>query len=49
MLQALLQGHQMSEHHRQVIRYSLAHMRFLEEQPGELDRVILEKIREAGL
>ena len=32
-----------------MIRYSLAHMRFLEEQLEELDRDIAEKIRAAGL
>jgi len=44
-----LQGHQMNDHHRQMIRYSLAHMQFLEEQIASLDRDIVEKIREAGL
>ena len=46
---AALQGHRMSDHHRQMIRYSLEHMRFLEEQIAELDRDIAEKIRAAGL
>jgi transposase len=46
---AALEGHQMSEHHRKMIRYSLAHMRFLEEQLEELDRDIAERIRAAGL
>ena len=46
---AALEGHQMSEHHRKMIRYSLAHMRFLEEQLEELDREIIKKIQAAGL
>jgi transposase len=32
-----------------MIRYSLAHMRFLEEQLEELDRDIIKKIQAAGL
>jgi transposase len=44
-----LQGHRMSDHHRKMIRFSLAHMNFLEDQIEELDQEILEKIREAGL
>jgi hypothetical protein len=46
---AALEGHQMSEHHRKMIRYSLAHMRFLEEQLEELDREIIKRIQAAGL
>ena len=46
---AALEGHQMSDHHRKMIGYSLAHMRFLEEQLEELDNDIAEKIRSAGL
>jgi transposase len=46
---ATLQGHQMSEHHRRMIRYSLAHLRFLEEQLEELDRDIAAQIEVAGL
>src|SRR6266705_2429140 len=36
-ISAAIEGHQMSEHHRRMIRYSLAHLRFLEEQLEELD------------
>ncbi len=32
-----LEGHRMSDHHRQMIRYSLPHMKFLEEQIAEMD------------
>lgn len=46
---AALEGHQMSEHHRRMIRYSLDHMRFLEEQLTEIDREIGRQIEQAGL
>ena len=39
----------MSDHHRQMIRYSLKHMLFLEEQIAELDRDVAAKIGAAGL
>jgi transposase len=39
----------MSEHHRKMIRYSLSHMKFIEEQIEEIDRDIAAKIQEAGL
>jgi hypothetical protein len=44
-----LEGHRMSDHHRQMIRYSLKHLEFLEEQIGDLDRDIVSKIQEGGL
>jgi transposase len=44
-----LEGHQMSDHHRKMIGYSLKHLRFLEEQLMEMDEDIRAKIREAGL
>jgi transposase len=46
---AALEGHQMSDHHRRMIRYSVDHMRFLEEQIAQLDKDIAARIREAGL
>jgi len=46
---AALEGHQMSEHHRRMIRYSMEHMRFLEEQIEQLDQDIVAKIQESGL
>src|SRR6202049_4077989 len=46
---AALEGHQMSDHHRRMIRYSVDHMRFLEEQIAQLDQDIAARIREAGL
>lgn len=44
-----LQQHQMSEHHRKLIRYSLEHMKFLEEQIADIDKDIKAKIHEAGM
>jgi transposase len=44
-----LEGHQMNDHHRQMIRYSLKHLEFVEEQIGELDLAIASKIKAAGL
>ncbi len=46
---AALEGHQMNEHHRKMIRYSLSHMKFIEEQIAEIDQDIAAKIQEAGL
>jgi transposase len=45
---ASLEQHQMREHHRVMIRFSLDHLRFLEEQLGDLDQRIRQKIEEAG-
>jgi transposase len=45
---ASLDQHQMREHHRVMIRFSLDHLRFLEEQLAELDQRIAKKIEEAG-
>jgi transposase len=47
-ISAALEQHQMSEHHRRMIRFSLAHLAFLEQQLLEMDELIREKIREAG-
>jgi transposase len=44
-----LEGHQMSEHHRKMVRYSLSHMKFLEEQIVEIDDDIKAKIHEMGM
>lgn len=46
---AALEGHQMSDHHRKMIRYSLAHMEFVEEQLEEIDKDITAQIHKAGL
>lgn len=46
---AALAGHQMSDHHRRMIRYSLSHMKFIEEQIAEIDEEIAARIHAAGL
>jgi len=46
---AALEGHRISDHHRKMIRYSLEHMRFIEEQIGKLDEDIMAQIKKAGL
>jgi transposase len=46
---AALEGHQMSEHHRKMIRYSLEHLRFLEDQIAAMDEELRAKIGEAKL
>jgi transposase len=46
---AALEGHQMSGHHRKMIRYSLSHMKFIEEQIEQIDEDISAKIHEAGM
>ena len=46
---AALEGHLMSDHHRKMIRYSLEHLRFLEDQIAGMDDEIRAKIREAKL
>src|SRR6202790_943762 len=46
---AALEGHQMSGHHRKMIRYSLSHMKFIEEQIEQIDEDIAAKIHEAGM
>ena len=43
-----LQEHTMTDHHRMMIRFSLEHLRFLEEQMLTLDDVIRNQIVEAG-
>jgi transposase len=45
---AALEQHQMNEHHRRMIRFSLEHMAFLEEQLTQIDRLIREKIQQSG-
>ena len=44
-----LEGHTMSPHHRKVIRYSLKHLQFLEDQIADMDKDIVEQIKNAGL
>jgi len=45
---ASLEQHQMNDHHRLMIRFSLEHLQFLEKQLLEIDSQILRKIEEAG-
>ncbi len=45
---AALEGHRMSDHHRQMIGYSLEHLRFLEGHIQELDKQIVAKIEALG-
>jgi len=45
---ASLEQHQMNDHHRLMIRFSLEHLQFLEKQLLEIDAQILHKIEEAG-
>jgi transposase len=42
---AALEGHQMGAHHRFLIRQSLRHMEFLEQQIGEVDDQVVEKLQ----
>jgi transposase len=48
-LVAALEQHRMSDHHRQMMRYSVQHMELLERQIAQLDEAIAAKIREIGL
>ena len=43
-----LEGHRMSDHHRMMIRFSLEHLRFLEQQLVALDEAIVAKITALG-
>jgi transposase len=45
---AALEGHRISDHHRQMIHYSREHLRFLEEHIQELDKRIVGKIEALG-
>lgn len=46
---ASLEGHRMSDHHRQMISFSLRHLEFLEKHLLELDEAIRAKIEKLGL
>ena len=43
-----LEGHRMSDHHRSLIRFSLDHLVFLEEQVRSIDTAVLQKISLSG-
>jgi len=48
-LTAAVEGHRMSDHHRWMIRSSLKHLAFLEQEVFELDEQILHHIEAAGM
>jgi transposase len=43
-----LEGHRLREHHRKLLRFSLDHLGFLEEQIASIDGEVLRLIEEAG-
>ena len=45
-IQTALEGHHMTEHHRGLIRHSMRHLAFLEEEIAELDQEIARKVEE---
>jgi transposase len=45
---AALEEHRMSDHHRKMIRFSLEHLKFLEQQILQLDEEIVSKIQQLG-
>ena len=47
-IMAALEGHRLSGHHRQMINYSLEHLRFLEKHILELDEQIVAQIEALG-
>jgi transposase len=44
-LKKAIEGHRMTEHHRRLIRHSMEHLAFLEEEIAELDREITEHVK----
>ena len=48
-IQAALEGHHMTEHHRALIRHSMRHLAFLEEEIAELDKEIAQKVESGSL
>src|SRR5207302_11347915 len=47
-IEQALEQHQLRDHHRRLIRYSLSHMAFLEQQILDLDRDMQAKIQQAA-
>jgi transposase len=47
-IQAALEQHYLTEHHRSLIRHSMRHLAFLEEEIEELDREITRQIESEG-
>lgn len=48
MIVEALQNHRMSDHHRTMIRLSIDHLRFLEQQLQQIDIEIRNKINASG-
>jgi transposase len=48
-IRAALEGHRLGEHHRSLIRHSMEHLAFLEEQIAELDGEISERVKSESL
>jgi transposase len=47
-LRKALEGHRMTDHHRKLIRHSMEHLAFLEEEIAELDQEIREQVQGHG-
>lgn len=47
-IQQSLEGHRMRDHHRRMLRFSLEHLAFLEQQIDAIDRAVLELIEHEG-
>jgi len=45
VLKKALEGHRLTDHHRKLIRHSMEHLAFLEEEIAELDQEIREHIK----
>src|SRR5581483_5566975 len=45
LLKKALEGHRMTDHHRRLIRHSMEHLAFLEEEIFELDKEISEHVK----
>lgn len=48
-IEAALQGHHMTEHHRLLIRHSMRHLAFLEDEMAELDAEITGQVERGNL
>lgn len=48
-IRAALEGHRLTAHHRSLIRHSMEHLAFLEDQIAELDREISRRVQSESL
>jgi transposase len=48
-IQKALEGHRRSDHHRSLIRHSMQHLAFLEEEIAQLDREIAARVESGRL